>query len=98
MIVQEDVSRDDDGLALTGDGPAMRGRHIRERAADFASGTCLLPAGTRLTPGAIAAAAMSGAGQLAVGGRPRVAIVTTGDELVQPGRALAPARSPTAMA
>lgn len=94
VIVQEDVVRDGDALRLTGEGPGLRGRHIRARAADFAAGDCLLPAGTRLTPGAIAAAAMSGAGELAVGRRPRVAIVTTGDELVQPGRPLAPGQIP----
>ena len=94
VIVQEDVARDDDALSMTADGPRARGRHIRPSAADFAAGDCLLAAGTRLTPGAIAAAAMSGAGQLAVGRRPRVAIVTTGDELVQPGRPLAPGQIP----
>lgn len=94
VVVQEDVSVDGARLTLTGDGPGARGRHIRARAADFAAGACLLPAGTRLTPGAIAAAAMSGAGQLAVGQRPRAAIVTTGDELVQPGRPLAPGQIP----
>lgn len=94
VIVQEDVARDDDALSMTADGPRARGRHIRPSAADFAAGDRLLAAGTRLTPGAIAAAAMSGAGQLAVGRRPRVAIVTTGDELVQPGRPLAPGQIP----
>lgn len=94
VVVQEDVAIDGTQLTLTGDGPGMRGRHIRERAADFASGACLLPAGTSLTPGAIAAAAMSGAGGLAVGTRPSVAIVTTGDELVQPGRTPGPGQIP----
>ena len=94
VIVQEDVALSNGRLLLTGDGPGSRGRHIRTRAIDFAMGDCLLPAGTRMTPGAIAAAAMSGAGQLAVGTRPRVAIVTTGDELVQPGHALAPGQIP----
>ncbi len=94
VIVQEDAALSDGRLLLTGEGPGSRGRHIRGRAIDFAAGDCLLPAGTRLTPGAIAAAAMSGAGQLAVGMRPRVAIVTTGDELVQPGRELAPGQIP----
>lgn len=88
VVVQEDVAVDGGILTLTGDGPGARGRHIRARAADFARGACLLPAGSRLTPGAIAAAAMSGAAQLAVGRRPRVAILTTGDELVQAGRPL----------
>ncbi|HJS09822.1 gephyrin-like molybdotransferase Glp [Sphingopyxis sp.] len=94
VIVQEDVALDGERLTLTGDGPGSQGRHIRARAADFAAGDCLLPAGTRLMPGAIAAAAMSGAGQLAVGRRPRVAILTTGDELVQPGHPLAPGQIP----
>ncbi|HEV7340076.1 MAG TPA: gephyrin-like molybdotransferase Glp [Sphingopyxis sp.] len=94
IIVQEDVAADGSTLTLTGDGPATRGSHIRPRASDFAAGDCLLPAGTRLTPGAIAAAAMSGAAQLVVGRRPRVAIVTTGDELVQAGRALTAGQIP----
>lgn len=94
VIVQEDVARDADMLRLAGDGPGARGRHIRSQAADFAAGDCLLPTGTRLTPGAIAAAAMSGAGQLTVGRRARVAILTTGDELVQPGHPLAPGQIP----
>jgi molybdopterin molybdotransferase len=37
---------------------------------------------------------MSGAAQLTAGTRPRVAILTTGDELVQPGHALAPGQIP----
>jgi len=94
VVVQEDVAIDGARLTLTGDGPGTRGRQIRARAADFASGARLLAPGTRLTPGAIATAAMSGTGQFAVGARPRVAIVTTGDELVQPGRPLAPGQIP----
>ncbi|WP_428627039.1 molybdopterin molybdotransferase MoeA [Sphingopyxis sp.] len=94
IIVQEDVAAEGAALTLTGDGPGSRGRHIRARASDFAAGDCLLSAGTRLTPGAIAAAAMSGAEQLAVGRRARVAILTTGDELVQAGRPLSAGQIP----
>ncbi|MFN4358735.1 gephyrin-like molybdotransferase Glp [Sphingopyxis alaskensis] len=94
VIVQEDVAREGDRLTLTGDGPDSRGRHIRARAADFAAGDALLAAGSRLTPGAIATAAMSGAGALSVAIRPRVAILTTGDELVAPGRAPGPGQIP----
>ncbi len=94
VIGQEDVAAAGAALTMTGDGPGAQGRHIRARAADFAAGDRLLPAGTRLTPGALAAAAMSGAGQLAVGRRPRVAILTTGDELVQAGRPLTAGQIP----
>ncbi len=94
VIVQEDVVADGAALTLTGDGPGTRGRHIRARASDFATGDRLLAAGTRLNPGAIAVAAMSGTAPLAVGQCPRVAILTTGDELVQAGRVLAPGQIP----
>lgn len=94
IVVQEDVVADGETLTLTGDGPAAKASHVRPRAADFATGSCLLEAGTRLTPGTIAAAAMGGFGNLPVGGRPRVAILTTGDELVAPGRQLAPGQIP----
>ena len=93
ILIQENAAADGATLTLTGDAPA-RGQHIRARASDFAAGDRLLAAGTRLTPGAIAAAIMGGAAQIAVGARPRVAIMTTGDELVQPGRTLAPGQIP----
>lgn len=94
VLIQEDVAVDGTALTLPDPGPTLHGQHIRDRAGDFASGTLLAAAGSRLTPGAIAAAIMGGAAQLSVGTRPRVAILTTGDELVQPGRALAPGQIP----
>jgi molybdopterin molybdotransferase len=94
VIIQEDVTTEGTSLRLSTADTIQPGQHIRARASDFATGTTLVPAGTRLTPGAIAAAIMSGAEQLAVGRRPRVAILTTGDELVQPGHALAPGQIP----
>ena len=94
VVIQEDVAADGEHLTLTADGPAAPGGNVRERASDFAAGTELAAAGTRVTPGVIAAAIMGGAAQLAVGRRPRVAILTTGDELVPPGRPLAPEQIP----
>lgn len=94
VIVQEDVAAAGATLTLTGDGPGAAGRHIRARAGDFAAGTRLLAAGTRMSAGAIAAAIMGGAGDLGVGSSPRVAILTTGDELIAPGRALEPGQIP----
>lgn len=94
VLIQEDVAVDGTTLTLTDPAPTLPGQHVRDRASDFATGATLVAAGTRLTPGAIAAAIMGGGAQLVVGARPRVAILTTGDELVQPGRALAPGQIP----
>lgn len=87
VLVQEDAHADAAAITLSGEGPRALGAHIRVQAGDFAQGDALLAAGSRLTPGALGAAAMAGMGELAVGRRPRVAIVTTGDELVAPGDA-----------
>jgi molybdopterin molybdotransferase len=84
--------------ALPGDGlghvrvntvPAA-GQWVRRRAEDVAAGSVVLQAGTRLSPQALGLAASVGAGQLAVLQRPRVAVFSTGDELVMPGEPLRP--------
>ncbi len=94
VVMQEDVAVAGSCLSLSTRDTIQRGQHIRGRASDFATGNVLISAGSRLSPGAIAAAIMSGAAQLDVGKRPRVAILTTGDELVQPGHKLAPGQIP----
>lgn len=66
------------------------GQWIRRRAEDVAAGSAVLHAGERLTPQALGLAASVGAGQLSVLRRPRVAIFSTGDELVMPGEPLRP--------
>ncbi|PZQ43910.1 MAG: molybdopterin molybdenumtransferase MoeA, partial [Ectopseudomonas oleovorans] len=54
------------------------------------SGECVLPAGTRLGPIELGLAASLGAARLSVRRRLRVAVLSTGDELVEPGQALGP--------
>jgi molybdopterin molybdotransferase len=63
--------------------PAAPGINIHHQAADRRRGEVLLPAGTILTPAALAVAATVGAGQVAVRRRARLAVVSTGDELVE---------------
>jgi len=58
---------------------------IRPRGMDFREGETLLAAGRRLGPRELALAAAMGYGTLPVRRRPRVAILSTGDELVPPG-------------
>ncbi len=70
------------------------GRHIRPAADNLAAGDLVLPAGTTLTPAAIGAAASVGYGELSVCARPKVAVIATGAELVEPGRALAAGEIP----
>ena len=66
------------------------GQWIRRRGEDVQSGALVLAAGTRLTPQAMGLAAAVGAATLRVARRPRVALFSTGDELVMPGQPLKP--------
>ena len=61
------------------------GQWIRRRGEDVVSGAEVLAKGTRLTPQALGMAASVGAAALTVSRRPRVALFSTGDELVMPG-------------
>jgi len=85
ILVQEEARRDGETLLLAGEGPPRAGAHVRQRGLDFASGDTLIEVGTRLTSGRIAAAAMGGHGSLLVRRRPRIALISTGDELVAAG-------------
>ena len=62
--------------------PSRAGHNVHARAADRHQGALLVPAGTRLEPAEMAVAATIGAATVAVTRRPRVAVVSTGDELV----------------
>lgn len=65
--------------------PAASGAFIRRRGGDTRVGEVVLSAGERLGPFALAAAAAAGLAELEVHRRPRVAVVSTGSELVAPG-------------
>ena len=73
--------------------PAASGAFIRRRGGDTRAGDVVLSAGERLGPFALAAAAAAGVADLEVHRRPRVAVVSTGSELVAPG--VAPGRGQT---
>ena len=63
---------------------------IRRRGEDVFAGDVVLPRGVRLTPQALGLAAGVGAAALSVVRRPRVALLSTGNELVMPGQPLPP--------
>ena len=65
-------------------------QHIRRAGEDIAAGAVVLPAGTRLGAAEIGLAASIGIARLQVFRRVRVALLSTGDELVEPGEPLLP--------
>ena len=66
------------------------GQWVRRRGEDVQLGAEVLAAGCRLTPQALGLAASVGASRLTVRRQPRVALFSTGDELVMPGESLKP--------
>ena len=70
--------------------PVRPRQHVGRRGADIAAGQTVLRPGDVLTPSRVGAAAALGLAEVEAYDRPRVAIVSTGDELVEPGRPLAP--------
>jgi molybdopterin molybdotransferase len=85
VVMQENVRRDGD-QAIIDEAPG-KARHVRKRGSDFCAGDELLPAGRLLDPRAIVAAAAADVGTVHLFRRPRVHILSTGDELCEPGEA-----------
>jgi molybdopterin molybdotransferase len=86
VIRYEDTSLSDGQATVTISddlfGPIQNGQHIHPRATDRKAGEELLSIGTRLGPSELAVAASVGHATLTVTKLPRVALISTGDELV----------------
>jgi molybdopterin molybdotransferase len=85
VVIQENVVRDGD-FAVIAEAPGAA-RHIRRRGSDFELGDRLLESGRRLDPRALVAAAGGDLAEVEVWRRPRLIVLATGDELVDPGAA-----------
>ncbi len=88
VVMQEECEAVGDAVRINT--VAQPGQWIRRCGEDVQLGAVVLKAGTRLTPQALGLAASVGAATLAVAPRPRVALFSTGDELVMPGEPLKP--------
>ena len=88
IVIQEDTVRDGDRVEIREGAPF--GRYVRRAGLDFAEGDVLLRAPRRLTPRDIGLAAAMNRPWLFVRRRPRVAILSTGDEIVIPGDPIGP--------
>ena len=85
VIMQENVRRQRD--AATIEARPGEARHVRKRGSDFAAGDELLPAGRLVDARAIVAVAAADCESVEIFRRPRVHILSTGDELAEPGSA-----------
>jgi molybdopterin molybdotransferase len=87
VVIQEDTANS--GSAITIREAVKAGANIRPRGQDFAKGVVLIDRGERLTARDLLLAASGGYPTLPVVRRPVIAVLSTGDELVEPGSPLA---------
>ena len=92
IVIQENTKRDGDTVTVVKS--AGVGTYIRRWGQDFEAGEVGLKAGRRLTPRDIAFAAAMNLSHLKVRRKPRIAVLSTGDELVPPGEAPGPNQIP----
>lgn len=86
VIMQEDVDRQGDSLLCRE--PVEPGENVRRAGADLCEGQVLLRRGELITPGKIGVLASQGLAVVRVHAAPRVAVLSTGDELVAAGQPL----------
>jgi molybdopterin molybdotransferase len=91
VVMQEHVSVDPvQPEIITINQTVSKGQWIRRAGEDVSMGAVILPRGCRLQPAELGLAASIGRAELAVVRKPRVALLSTGDELIMPG-SVAPA-------
>jgi molybdopterin molybdotransferase len=79
VVIQENAERAGDIVRV----PATpAGQHVRPAGGDFTSGAILLRVGQRIDPWRLSLAASAGRATLTVGRQPRVAVISTGEEIV----------------
>ena len=83
VVPQERARREGETVWL--DVPAPLRTNIRAAGIDFKVGDLLVRGGTRLHAGHVALIAAAGIGSVSVTRQPRVAVLATGNEIVQPG-------------
>ncbi len=88
VVIQEDTERLGERVRVLESAP--RGRYVRREGLDFAAGDVLLRAGRRLTARDIGLLAAMNRPWLFAHRRPRIGILSTGDEIVMPGDPIGP--------
>lgn len=88
IVMQENVELIDGAIVLLA--AVKKGQHVRPAGQDITKGSCVLARGKRLSPPEIGLLASIGVEQVTVYQPLRVAVMSTGDELREPGQALGP--------
>jgi molybdenum cofactor synthesis domain-containing protein len=88
VVMVEETENTSDGIRIFT--PVYPGQHVGRRATDIAEGQPVVPAGAVLSAARIGALAAVGTTSVDVFARPRVTIVSTGNEIVEPGQPLGP--------
>jgi len=88
-VVRVEVARVEDGRVLVAE-EVDTGRDVRRAGEDIRPGEAVLGAGTRLGPAELGVLASLGATRVACPRRPRVHVLTSGDELLAPGEKMRP--------
>ncbi len=87
VIIQENITLGDNQITLNA--PVSAGNNVRSKGQDIAKGATVAKAGIRVTPACMGVLAASGIDKVTVYRPIKVALVNTGDELVDPGQPLA---------
>jgi molybdopterin molybdotransferase len=88
IVMQEDVTRHGTDIIVNVDVDA--GDFVRRRGCDLTEGQLILARGERIRASTVALLASQGFADVIVGGKATAAVISTGDELVEPGEELQP--------
>lgn len=94
VVMQENVECNGNMVQLTTEPSTLKGRHVRYKGGDFSDGDMAMKAGSPLNAAALGHLVIAGYDELSVGKLPKVAVVSTGDELVEPGSDTLPHQIP----
>ena len=90
MVEETERQKEDDQIRVMT--PVYPRQNVGRRGADLTAGQAVLGPGDAINPSRVGALAAAGAAALSVFARPVVAILSTGNEIVEPGRPLGPAQ------
>lgn len=83
VVPYEETKREGATMTVTGDAALKAGNAIHARGSDHRTGDVLVRSGTRITGREIAVAAACGYASLTVSQQPKIAVIASGDELVE---------------